>query len=1061
MRIALLGELELRDDDGVLVEIAGVRLRRLLARLVLAGGRPVSAEGLVGAVWGDEPPSGATNALQSLISRLRRALPAEDVVRLELAPGGYRLRTVEGTVDTERFEKLAAEGRVARESGDLPMAARRFAEALRLWRGPPLAELGAVDFAEAAAARLTELRLRTVEDRAEVELALGEPDETIAELEGLIRAQPLRERPRELHIRALYAAGRAAEALGAYQDLRRTLAERLGSDPSPPVRALHLAILRGAADPAGPPPSRRTNLRTALTSFVGREEELERVGKLLAEARLVTLVGPGGAGKSRLAAEIAAGIAARRTASVRDGVWLVELAGVRDPRQIPATVSAALGLYESGLLHSGPATAGPEAERAREPVGRLAEALRERRLLIVLDNCEHLIDACAELAEAVVSRCPQVRVLATSREPLAIGGEVLHTVAPLRVPSPGTDFATASGFPVLRLFADRAAAVRPGFALTMENLPVVAEVCRRLDGLPLAIELACARLRSLPVEEIAARLGNRFRLLTGGSRTALPRHQTLLAVVEWSWELFGEAERVLARRLAVFAGGATLASVEAVCSDARGGPLTEGIAPLRAEDVLQALGSLVDKSFVELLETPGALPRYQMLDTIRAYAAGVLTESGEAEPVRRAHAAYFTQCAETAEPALRGPEQLRRLEWLAREYGNLTTALRWAVDTADTQTAVRLTAALGWFWNIRSAHDEAATWLRESLALPGADPTGRGESLATAYAYDAMHNFALQQTERALRSASIARGLADDMKAGQPAVALMNVLSKLHPVHTDSDRDAALLQLAELSSHPDPWLAAAARLFHGFASAAFGSAAEAAAHLTAARDAFAAVGDRWGMAAAVGSLGSCHSINGDHATAIAAMTEAVRFMRTLGSDSDAAWMLVERGMELLRADDLTAARADFDEVKAGEAARRSPMALAFADIGLGELARRSGDLARARSVLTGVLARSSEAEPNPAQTRTLALIALGRAATEDGDLAAARAHLGEGLRRTLAVGERSVIAGAAEALADLAIVEGESREAARLLGLATSRNSTRGRPIRLAARSSRRRMPPE
>ncbi|MEW9528066.1 BTAD domain-containing putative transcriptional regulator [Microbispora sp. NPDC049125] len=1083
MRIALLGPLEVRDDAGHLVEITGVRLRTLLARLALSHGRPVTADALIDAIWGGEPPGGAANALQSLVSRLRRALPAADAALVESLPAGYRLAVPEDHIDAGRFERLIAEGRAAwTPAGEAPAldglatAAGRFAEALRLWRGPPMTGLRAAEFASAAVSRLAEMRLRAVEDLAEARLALGKAGELVAELEELTTEHPLRERLWESRMRALCAAGRPAEALAAFDDLRRTLAETLGADPSPALRALHVAILRGEAGPSSRRAGPRTNLRTPLTSFVGRDEEAERVGRLLDEARLVTLVGPGGAGKTRLAVEVAS----RRAGHVRDGVWLVELAGVRDPAQVPAAVSAALGLRENESRvdpREAPGVAAPGAEDPAAPetsqtwetsgspgdrgdarhgggppprpphdrIEQIAEALRDRRTLIVLDNCEHLIDACAWLADVVAGRCPGVRVLATSREPLAITGEVLHSVGPLRVPPPGVPLEEALTFPAVRLFADRAAAVRPGFSLTAANLPAVAEACRRLDGLPLAIELACARLRTLPVEEIVTRLGDRFRLLTGGSRTALPRHQTLLAVVEWSWDLLTEAERALARRLAVFAAGATPETAEAVCAGTAKGE--DGRVVLPPEDVLRTLGALVDKSLVVLLETPGAPPRYRMLDTIRAYAAAALAGSGEAGRVRRAHAAFFLDRAETADPALRTADQLEWLKWLARERGELAAALRWAIDSADAETAVRLTAALGWFWNLHNTHDEAASWLREALALPGLDGSGpvSHRAVARAYAYHAMHHFAIRDSGAALWSAAHAHRLAGAAHLTDPMIMLMDVLVRMHPDHSEADDSAALRHLAGLADSDDPWLAAAARLFRGLALAAFGGAAEAAADLTAARDGFAAVGDRWGMAAAVSSLGSCHSLGGDHAAAVAAMGQAVTFIRMLGSEGDVPWMLIDLALERVRMGDLVAARADLEEAEAEGLACRSAAITASARAGLGELARAGGDLTVARSLLAGALGDLDGVSGAPPQLRARALLSLGRVEIADGDLDAARSRLREGLAAAQEAGDRSAVAGVAEGLAALAVAEGETGEAAGLLGLAAA---VRGVPDR-------------
>jgi predicted ATPase/DNA-binding SARP family transcriptional activator len=1062
VRIGLLGAFEAWDDAGQPVQISGTRLRALLARLALDQGHLVTTQSLVGAIWGDRPPAGAGNALHSLVSRLRRALPLGDAVTVESLPAGYRLSAAGEATDVAEFERLAAEGRACREAGDAGAAAARFADALALWRGAPLADLADAPFAFPVIARLTELRLRTAADHAELALAAGRAGDhatgraggqLVADLQELALAHPLDERLAGLYLRALSADGRPAEALAAFEDLRRGLAETLGTDPSPALRDLHTAILRGLPEPTGstaalPTPATEittpvsptpatpvsptpatpvsptpatpvsptpatpvsptpatiwpTNLPAPATSFVGRERDLTQVRELLADARLVTLVGPGGVGKTRLAAEVAAGWQAP------DGVWLAELAGITDPAEVSAAVCAALGLR-------------PVAEE-------LASQLAGRQLLIVLDNCEHLLDACARLAHDVLGGCPGVRILATSREPLTTPGERVYPVAPLPVPPPAVSLAEAMASPALRLFADRAAAAVFGFRLTAENLPAVAEICRRLDGLPLAIELACARLRTLPATELAVRLDDRFRLLTGGSRAALPRHQTLIAVVGWSWDLLTDAERTLARRLAVFAGGATPEAAEAVCAD-------ESLQP---GAVLGLLGSLADKSFAEFRHVPDAPPRYRMLDTIRAYAEAALDEAGESARFRRAHAGYFLARAEAADPELRGSGQLAHLAWLRGEPDNLRAALRHAVGSADAETAVRLVAALGWYWTMSGNHAEAAGWLRETLALPGADAERvPRNALAAAFGHDAMHHFAIQDFERGQRSAARAAELAGD--APHPSVSLVLALSH--------HQEPGSAQFGDLIDHPDPWLAANGRLYRGFAAEISGDAQAAAMHFAAARDGFAAVGDGWGLASAVRHLGSGLGLGGDHAAAIAAIDQAIAFAEAVGSADDAAWMRAERGMIRLRAGDLAGARADLDGAAAGHAAR-SAMVLAFAAAGLGEISRHTGDPDGARALLTAARRRLDEATGVPSRIRLLPLTGLARLAVSCGQLSEARGFLAEAFRLALAaepplIQDRPSIAGAAEALAELALAVGRPADAARLLGYAAA---VRGAP---------------
>lgn len=548
-----------------------------LIRLALDAGRTVTADLLSHALWPEEGPTDRANALQSLVSRLRQTLPGTPVVRSD--PGGYRLELPPEAVDALRFERLAREGRRALRDRQAGIAARRLREALGLWRGEALADVAEAPFAAAAVVRLSELRLGAIEDRIEAELqSAPEHSHLVAELEELAALHPLRERLRVLLVKALHADGRQAEALTAYEEFRRLLADELGADPGPELQDAHLAALRGEKAPEPASSTRpRGNLRVALTSFVGRAEEQARIRKQLKEGRLVTLVGPGGAGKTRLATTFAATIAD----GVPGGAWLVELAPVTDPADVTQAVVGALGLREVGWLDT------PTA--SRDPLSRLVEALSAVETLIVLDNCEHVIDGTARLVDDLLGRCPRLRVLATSREPLGILGEALCPVPPLGLPEPGASADEAPAYPAARLFADRAAAAQPDFSITDDNVAAVSEICRRLDGLPLAIELATARLSSLPVEEVAARLGDRFRLLTGGSRTVLPRHQTLRAAVGWSWDLLDDDERGVAERLAVFPATISPEAAGQVCA----------VSPSAFPTVLDALAALADKSLLQ------------------------------------------------------------------------------------------------------------------------------------------------------------------------------------------------------------------------------------------------------------------------------------------------------------------------------------------------------------------------------------------------------------------------------------------------------------------------------
>ncbi|MEV3990905.1 BTAD domain-containing putative transcriptional regulator [Streptomyces sp. NPDC049837] len=725
MRISVLGPTQVHHADGSAVPLGGARLRALLTVLALRAGRTVPAGLLIDEVWAGEPPADAPGALQALVGRARRALGPGAVVS---AAGGYRLGADPGDVDLHRFERLTAEGVRALEAGDPAGAATALDDALALWRGGPLADL---PDRTAEAARWEARRLQARRARLQALLALGRPQETLPELAALCGEFPLDEPLQELRVQALRAAGRPAEALAAYEAVRQDLATRLGTDPGPGLRALHAELLRpdgDAHDPAAPAagaryePARPSagetygpgshaaahgagaghggaprpgNLRARLTSFVGREEDIGVVLDDLARARLVTLLGPGGAGKTRLSQEAAE----RGARAWPDGVWLAELAPVEDPDAVPDAVLTALGARETVLRGAG-AEELRAAERhgdAGDPLVRLAEHCSRRRMLILLDNCEHVVAAAAALAERLLGECPGLTVLATSREPLGVPGETVRPVDPLPDPM------------ALRLLAERGSAARPGFDVA-DDPDACAEICRRLDGLPLAIELAAARLRMLTPRQIADRLDDRFRLLTTGSRTVLPRQQTLRAVVDWSWDLLDEPERAVLRQLSVFSGGCGLDAAEAVC----GGP--------DAPDTLDLLGSLVDKSLVVAEPAPGGGDmRYRLLETVAEYAAERLDQAGDRAAAERRHLVHYRELARTADAELRGPGQRAALARLQKEYENLRTALRRAVAARDEQEALCLVLSLVWYWQMRDLRIDALHWAESAAAL-GPDP---------------------------------------------------------------------------------------------------------------------------------------------------------------------------------------------------------------------------------------------------------------------------------------------------------------------------------------------------
>ncbi|MFH8564701.1 BTAD domain-containing putative transcriptional regulator [Streptomyces sp. NPDC017988] len=1119
MRFGVLGPLAVWDGEGEPVRVPEVKVRALLADLLVHEGRAVSADRLIDDLWGGRPPGNPANALQAKVSQLRRAVGRDRVVRQ--APG-YLLRVDPAAgdeVDAVRFGELVGG---ARGEADPRIRAGLLTEALELWRGPAYADFRDAEFVRVSAQRLAEQRLAVLEERAEARLAFGDHAAVIGELAELVGRHPLRERLRGVQMRALYLAGRQSEALATYGELRERLARELGVDPGPELTSLRDAILRqelllepGSSLPARPPaaprpPSRRghhglprTNLPAPLTALVGREPCVEELQRLLDASRLVTLTGPGGVGKTRLAVEAASRAVGGERFS--DGAWIVEFAGQGAGDGVAGLAQVVAGVL--GVRDDVPAGA-PASGSAAGPLERLAAALRDRNVLLVLDNCEQVVEHAAALAEALLRAAPRLRVLATSQEPLGLTGEAVFLVEPLR------------GDDAVELFVARAAASAPGFALSgPEDAEAVAEICRRLDGIPLALELAATRVRSLGVRELADRLGDRFRLLTSGQRGAPARQQTLRAVIDWSWELLGEPERVVLRRLAVHRDGCTLEAAEAVCA---GGGMGGGVG---REEVLHLVMRLVDRSLVVVVPGRGGVGvRYRLLESVAAYAVERLREAGELGRVRERHLRHYLAFAERAGAGLRGGEgQGGRLGRLDAEAGNFRAALEEAVGRPWPREAGRLVVALAWWWLLRGRLVEGrrafgAVWgvgggggpgvlwgelwlLGRGFALLTGERVGVGgcgsegvaravprapdgdgaqvvgscgcEGVARAVprapdgdGAQVVSSCGCEGVERAVPRAPDGDGAqvvsscgcegveravprAPDGGEGSWAPWFYGYgLFSVGELGASQDVNSRVLRGAE--ERGDLWgLAAglALRAMHALLRGDLG---------TVGRDALRAVevfrglGDRWGELQGIAPLAVLAEIKGDYDEAARRQNEGLRIARELGLDAEVAARLSGLGRLALLTREWERARALHEEARRLAASQGYRYGEIHAEMGLALGARRSGDLAAAESYLLRIRDRHADVS-SPAGDHLLHA-ELGFIAELRGDATRAEAEHLRGLEIARRLAEPRALALSLEGLAGAAALGGDAVRAAQLLGTADAARRSVGAPLPPAER---------
>jgi predicted ATPase/DNA-binding SARP family transcriptional activator len=694
MEFGILGPLEVR-AHGRAVPLGGAKPRAVLAVLALNANRPVSAERLAVALWGDDVPPSAVKTVQVYVARLRKALGDPD--RLVTTPAGYCLRVRPGELDAERFERQVADGREALAAGRGEDAAAELREALELWRGPPLAELASMPFAPDEVARLEEQQLATVELRVDADLAAGRHAELVGELQQLTSRHPWRERLHGQLMLALYRSGRQADALEAYRHAREVLVEQLGIEPGSELHDVQQAILTqdpalDAPTAAAGPPAARPSLPDPPTALIGRESELHTIAAHLRDrgTRLLTLVGPGGVGKTRLA--LAA--AARVGDEFADGAYFVSLAPLADPAELAAAIAVALGVPVQGQ---------------QPPPQALLRFLAGKEVLLVLDNFEHLLEG-VPLPADLLAHCPGLTVMATSREPLRVAAERLYAVDPLAVPPAELDAPVPEDqrYPAVALFLDRAEAHDPDFRFDRRTAPHICHVCRRLDGLPLALELAAARVGVLEADELAARLDGALALLTGGTRDAPARQRTLRATIDWSYRLLSEAERRAFGRMALFPGGVELAVAEQVTKSS-----------------LDELDSLVAKQLVAR-----HAGRLFMLETIREYALEKLHQDPGADMVRERLTRWCLSLVGDAAPKLRTRDRAALQARLDQEMPNVRATLSWVINAGRRDDALRLVAELGPYWSDNFRWQEGLRWTETALEqAAGAPPTLRAAAL--------------------------------------------------------------------------------------------------------------------------------------------------------------------------------------------------------------------------------------------------------------------------------------------------------------------------------------------
>ncbi len=986
LHVQLLGDFCLVYGEQPVIGVDKPRLQSLLAYLLLHRDVAQSRQHLAFLLWPDSSEAQARTNLRKLLHLLRHTLPDADRFLHTDAQTVHWHWDAPLTVDVFEFEHAIKQ----------TQSITSLQEAVNLYRGELLPSCYD-DWLLSERERLQQMFSETLE---RLIILLEEERDyraAISYAQRLLRYDPLREETYRLLMRLYALSGDRTGALRVYQTCVTVLRRELDVEVSPTTREVYEQMVKLEAiitpSTVRPHQPRTHNLPIQLASFVGREREMAEVKRLLiplsraegrgdsrrgegGEGRLLTLTGPGGCGKTRLALQVAGDV----VVEMKDGVWLVELASLLDPTFVAHTVASVLGVHE---------------QPGRALLDTLTDYLQSKELLLILDNCEHLLAACARLSGVLLRSCAHIRILATSRERLNVLGETVWPVPPLSLPaSRHSRLDTLLQSEAVRLFVERAAAVLPTFALTQQNAAAVAQICQRLDGIPLAIELAAARVRLLTPAQIASRLDDLFQLLTHGSQIAPRRQQTLRATMDWSYALLSDAKReqILFRRLSVFVGGWSLEVAERVTGEAtsRPSPVTPHLSP---EDVLELLSQLIDKSLV-VADMQGGEARYRMLEPVRQYAAEKLRESGESDQVQERHCRFFLQFAEETESKLKGPEQVQWLNRLEIEHDNLRAALSWASAAGKAELGLRLVVALNSFWRLRDYLNEGRAWTEQAL---GRTPTPE-QTESRGPALNALMHLATFQGDY-----TAARSLADEG---------LTLFLKLGDKQGIAD---TLQYLGNIAWHQSDYAVAQSFLEQGLAL-------------------FRETGDKLGIADTLHYLGHVMLDQGRYQQADTLFRDSLSLFREVGPTESVATLVGDVGLLAYLQEDYPMARASLEESLAlfQEAASQDGTAISLQR--LGDLARYEGDDARAETLYHESLALFQRAGRKAFIASVLHN--LGYVAQHRSDYALATTHFRESLHLFQDIADRKGMAECLMGLAGVAGAQSDSERAARLFGAA-------------------------